>query len=111
MNLETASKYHRYIIVSILVAIISFYLLKEFPNIRGGIGISLWLFNVFCCYKLAESINKQAILWAFLGLLGFAIIWIPQLLLINAANKLFKAEGMKIGFLGGASKATQDTEA
>jgi len=103
-RVEEASKYHRYIIVTVLLSIISVVLLHTVPVAQGLIVLGLWVFNVFCCYKLAGALGKAPLLWALLALVGYTLLWIPQLLLINSANKMFRSRGMKIGFLGGATK-------
>lgn len=102
MNIQTASKYHHYLIVTIFLAVLTALFLRQFPVAQVTALLALWLFNVFCCYKLGSSFGKPALLWALVGLLGFFILCIPQLLLIDFANKVFKAAGLKIGFLGGA---------
>lgn len=104
MDIGSASKYHRYLIITVLAALISALFLRQFAEAQAVVLLCLWVLNVFFCYKLASAIQKQAVLWAVLGLAGFFLLWIPQLLLINAANKLFKTQGLKIGFLGGATR-------
>lgn len=104
MDVGSASRYHQYLIVTVLISLLSALFLRQYPVVQPVILIFLWFFNVFCCYKLASAIEKPPILWAVLGLVGFFLLWIPQLLLVNSANKAFKAMGLKIGFLGGATR-------
>lgn len=104
MNTEIASTYHRYIVITVLVALIAAFILGGNTALLLIIEFAMWAFNVFCCYKLAQVIGKSPVLWAVLGFVGFLLLWIPQLLLLNETNKAFKAQGMKIGFLGGATK-------
>lgn len=104
MDINSASKYHQYLIITVLVALLSAFFLRQIPTLQTAILLCLWILNVFFCYKLASAIEKPSVLWAVLGLVGFFLIWIPQLLLVNSANKVFKAMGLKIGFLGGATK-------
>jgi len=104
MNMQTASKYHQYLIVTIFLAVLAALFLQQLAAVQAAVLLVLWLFNVFCCYKLGSSFGKPALLWALVGLLGFFILCIPQLLLIDFANKVFKAAGLKIGFLGGATR-------
>jgi hypothetical protein len=104
MDISSASRYHQYLIVTVLVSLLSALFLRQLPVVQSVVLLCLWTFNVFCCYKLASAIEKPPVLWAVLGLVGFFLLWIPQLLLINSANKVFKASGLKIGFLGGATR-------
>ena len=69
---------------------------------RFPVAIGLWLANLYFTPKLALALNKSGLVWFVMAIVGPVILWIPQLLLLNAANKLFRAEGLKIGFLGGA---------
>jgi hypothetical protein len=103
VNLEAASKYHRYLILTVLVSLVSWALLRGFPLLQVGVVVVLWLVNVWCCYGLAKALGKSPAFWAVLGFLGYLLIWLPQLLLVNAANKAFKTAGYRVGFLGGAS--------
>lgn len=107
MNIEAASTYHRYIIVTVLIAIVTAFTMGGNPALLLIVEFAMWGFNVFCCYKLAEAIGRSAVVWAILGLIGFLLLWIPQLLLLNESNKAFKAQGMKIGFFGGATKVAE----
>lgn len=103
MNIEAASTYHRYLVITILISVLSIFL-KNAPALQGLVGLSMWLANVYCCYKLALAIGKSPALWVVLGLIGFLLMCIPQLLLLNAANKVFRSQGMKIGLFGGATR-------
>ena len=104
MDIGSASKYHRYLIATVLGALLAALFLRQYAELQVTVLLCLWVLNVFCCYKLASAIGRPGLLWAVLGLVGFFLLWIPQLLLINAANKVFKAQGFKIGFLGGATR-------
>jgi hypothetical protein len=104
MNIEAASSYHQYMVGTVLACFVSAYALSNFPVERSLILLLLWAFNVYCCYRLATAIDKSGMFWGFLGVIGFFCIFVPQLLLLNTANKIFRSAGMKIGFLGGASK-------
>ena len=104
MNFDQASSYHRYIIVSVLVYLIALFALGSIPLLQIGIAVGAWIANVYFGYKLACALGKSGALWAVLGVVGPLLMWIPHLLLLNSANKAFKQNGMKIGFLGGASK-------
>jgi hypothetical protein len=108
MDLEQASIYHRNIILLVLVYLIAFFgLSRFFPLLAQAVIVATWVANIYYGYKLAAALGKQRWLWAALGAVGPLIMWIPHLLLLNSANKAFKREGMKIGFLGGARKAQQ----
>jgi hypothetical protein len=104
MNLEGASKFHRYIIVSVPVYFAAAFFLANVPILRFTLAGVAWLANVYFGYKLASALGKSAALWGVLGFFGPLLIWIPHLLLLNSANKKFKENGMKIRFLGGTSK-------
>lgn len=104
MDVGSASRYHQFLIIIVVVALLTALFLRQLPIAQSAILLCLWVINVFCCYKLASAIEKPAALWAALGLVGFFLLWIPQLILLNSANKKFKAMGLKIGFLGGATK-------
>ncbi len=104
MNLEEASTYHRYIILSVLTYFLTAFFLAEMLQLAIGIVIVLWVCNIFFGYRLAEALGKSGWLWVVFGIPGPFLLWIPYLLLVNAANKAFRAEGMKIGFLGGARR-------
>lgn len=106
MNLKDASKYHRLIIQTLLVTlafVISSYFFPE-DSLLSLLGLVIVAFNMFCCFKLASSINKNGILWATLAFFGFLLLWMPQFLLINSANKAFRAAGKKVNFMGGVAE-------
>jgi hypothetical protein len=102
-HIEAASTYHRYIVITVLIALIAFFLLDG-TLVLLLIEFCIWVFNIFCCYKLAQAIGRSAVVWAVLGLVGFFLFCIPQLLLLNETNKAFEAQGMKIGFLAARPK-------
>lgn len=104
MNLEKASNCHGFIIISILVYYLAFFLLSQSPDARAVIALVAWVANIVLGYNLASALDKDKFLWLALGIFGPLLLWIPHLLLINSANKLFKSNGMKIGFFGGARK-------
>ena len=105
MNIEEASTYHRYIIISVLVYFVAAFFLGDIPALRFGLAGIAWISNIYFGYKLAKALGKPAGLWIFFGVAGPILLWIPHLLLLNSANKAFRSNGMKIGFLGGATKA------
>ena len=102
MNIDTASRYHRLLILSVLVYFVTAIVFWASPEIVFPVAIGLWLANLYFTPKLALALNKSGLVWFVMAIVGPVILWIPQLLLLNAANKLFRAEGLKIGFLGGA---------
>ncbi|MEN1727143.1 MAG: hypothetical protein AAGJ52_01770 [Pseudomonadota bacterium] len=102
MNLEKASRYHRLLILSVLIYIVAVVLFMSTPEVVYLVLAILWLANLYFTPQLALALKKSALIWFALALIGPFIIWIPQLLLLNSANKIFRAEGLKIGFLGGA---------
>ena len=106
MNLEEASKYHRFIVQTffalILFAIAGSFIPEGSPFYY--LGLVLIVFNMFCCFKLASAIEKSGLLWCILSFFGFFLIWVPQFLLINSANKAFKAAGKKTNFMGGMAE-------
>ena len=106
MNIKEMSKYHHYIIISVLVYFIATLFLANIPTMRLGLALAAWINNIYFGYKLAVALGKSAGLWIFFGIIGPFTMWIGHLLLLNSANKSFRANGMKIGFLGGATKGS-----
>ena len=103
-NIFVASRYHRLLIIAFLLFLVAAFTLRDAPEALAIVLLPIWIVNIVCCYKLALAMGRPPALWATVGAIGFFIVWIPQLLLINAANKGFKAEGLKVGFLGGATR-------
>lgn len=104
IDLSAASGYHRILIISVLVWFIAVIFLRNTPGLFNLTMLVLAVSNIYCSYKLASALGFSSVLWLFLCIFGLFVACIPQMLLINSANKTFKSMGLKIGFLGGASK-------
>ena len=104
IDVSAASGYHRFLIISILVWFFAVIFLRSTPGLFNLVMFALVVSNVYCSYKLASALGFSPVLWLFLCIFGLFIACIPQMLLINSANKIFKSMGLKIGFLGGASR-------
>jgi hypothetical protein len=100
VNVESISKFHRGIIITVLVNILTAFFLPKF------IGIAIIPIIVSYCYysfNLAKSMNKNGWVYLFLGIIPVVGLF-SSLILLNASNKYFKSLGLKINFLGGIKK-------
>ena len=104
IDISAASKHHRILITSVLVWLIAVIFLRNTGVLFNLIMLAVAIANIYSAYKLATALGYPSGLWVFLSIFGLFVACLPQLLLINSANKQFKSMGLKIGFLGGASK-------
>ena len=103
INISAASKHHRILITSVLVWFIAVIFLRNTPALFNLVMLALAVSNIYSAYKLASALGYPSVLWVFLSIFGLFVLCVPQILLINSANKKFKSMGLKVGFLGGAS--------
>lgn len=104
MNISSASQQHQRLIIAFLIFVVTVFFLRNFQTFQAVILIPLLAFSTYSCAMLAKALGKSAVLGGVVGFFGFFILWIPQLFLVNFANKVFKAHGLKVGFLGGATR-------
>ncbi|MDD3603646.1 MAG: hypothetical protein PHD86_00470 [Kiritimatiellae bacterium] len=107
MNLKNASTHHRNIVMS-FAALFAF---AYFAGIRAGkeynpaviaVVFSFFLFQIVSFCLLARELDKNRILWTIAAILSPYLLFIPFLVLIISANKVFKANGWKVKYYGGA---------
>jgi hypothetical protein len=113
MNLQNASKHHRNIVSSLAGLFCFAYIAGIEPgktnnSIVVAIVIFVFIFQIISFFLLAKALDKNKILWTVSSILGPYLIFVPYLFLIFSANKVFKTNGWKVKFYGGAVKKNTD---
>lgn len=101
LNIYDISTYHQRLVVAVVAFIGCAFFISQYPLLLICPLLIAWATLPYFCFKLAAALGNPPLPWAFAGFVGVIFACVPHFLLINQANRLFKARGLKIGILGG----------
>ncbi len=112
MNLESASAQHRNVVIS-------FAILLCFAMATGigsgnepgllvvAVAWGLFIYHGVSVFLLSKCLDKNKFAWVVAAIITPMLFFIPSAVLIVSSNKIFKANGWKVRFYGGAYKITK----
>ena len=112
MNLEKASKNHLAIVSSFACLLVFAKLAGIAPNKENSAIVTIVAFAFFIwhgisIFFLAKNLDKNKFFWAALAIFSPTLLFIPSVVAIVSANKIFKKNGWKVKFYGGATPKEQ----
>lgn len=114
MNLEKASVQHRNVVIS-FVSLLSFAMANDmgsktdFSPIVVASAWGLIIYHSISVFLLAKYLEKSKILWCIAAILSPILLFIPTFVLSISSNRVFKANGWKVKFYGGAKQIAVDS--
>jgi hypothetical protein len=105
INYQRAAKCSQLFMGIIIAAIVAIVVLPS--TAHNGISLVVFIAYAVVAYHWAEALNKNAVMWAVIGIIPL-VGFIALCILANQTSKIFKANGLKLGFFGEQVVPTTD---